>query len=138
MSKKRSNRGALLALVLATSAAGIAGCAAHRTHRFAEYDPAMKGALVIADDVTIPDPIPVSKHKKQTLHWASFPGTTLTIRFAAPSPFPNLRCEKNVCKSGPIDDGVAYKAYAYSATINGLASSAEQRSSGDPTVIIEY
>jgi len=143
MSEKQSNRVALLALVLATAAAGGAGCATHRTHPYAEFDPTTKGALVIADDVVVPDPLPVSKSKKQMVTWASFPGTTLTITFAAPSPFPKLHCEKNVCKSGPIDEKAVDNPYPYRASVAGLASPypaspAEKKPPGDPTVIIEY
>jgi hypothetical protein len=138
MSKNRSNRGALLALVLATSAAGVDGCKAQRTHPYADFDPPTKGVFVIADDVVVPDPLPVSRDKKQVVHWASFPGTTLTVTFDAPSPFPKLKCEKNVCKSGPIDEKAAYNPYHYRASVAGPAPLAEQKPAGDPTVIIEY
>jgi hypothetical protein len=143
MSEKQSNRGVLLALVLTASAASGAGCATHRTHPYAEFDPPTKGVLVIANDVVIPDPLPVSEKKKETVKWASFPGTTLSITFDAPSPFPDLHCNNNHCESGPIKEKSAYKAYAYHAGVSvgpssSPASSAAQKPSGDPTVVIEY
>ena len=140
MTEERSNRGVLLVLILAVAAGG-AGCA--HTHPYAKFDPITKGALVIADDIVVPDPLPVSKTKKQMVTWVSFPGTTLQITFDAPSPFPRLHCNKNKCESGPIDENAVDNPYGYHASVTGLASSnpasrAEQRPPGDPTVIIEY
>lgn len=143
MSEKRSNRGVLLALVLVASAAGGAACATHRTHPYAEFDPKTKGVLVIADDLVIPDPLPVSRNKNEKVHWVSFPGTTLTITFEGPSPFSDINCNNNHCQSGPIKESAAYKAYDYHAQVSSgpsskPASSADQKPPGDPKVIIEY
>ncbi|MCA1612014.1 MAG: hypothetical protein ABR610_11435 [Thermoanaerobaculia bacterium] len=143
MSETRANQGLLFALVVSACVAGGAGCATHRTHPYAEFDPQTKGVVVIGDDVVVPDPVPVSEKKKEMLKWVSFPGTTLTITFDEPTPFPRLHCTNNVCESGPIKEKSEHRAYDYharlgSAPSSNTATSPYQKPGGDPKVIIEY
>lgn len=141
MRHERFHRGAVLTLLMGMLAAG-GGCATHRTHPYAEFDPPIKGAIVLANDIVVKDPLLVSKPKKEKLRWVSFPGTTLTITFDEdPLPF-RVHCQRNQCQSEPVDGSANHKVYAYHATVTGGLPDPEfparAKAPSDPKVIIEY
>lgn len=63
----------------------------------------------------------------QQITWAAPAGTTLTIVFALPSPFPSLRDNANVSDSGPVGPNVflpgdpvgTKKEFTYTLKLNG-------------------